>query len=196
MFTITCRDQNFLPHLACEINFTIPRGETSFITGENGLGKSTLMSRVHESIPESYLISQNPLDAFYDRKLSQYKETVLRGFSEKIDRELFLFNWKAFGLELKMDRMLSQLSGGERQSVKLATGLSLNYPLLILDEPSQYLDKERKKILFDQIRDLNSRDKTFLIVEHDLSWWKDQSRVIPLKAESGVLKEGDPWTIS
>lgn len=196
MFTFTLKDPHFLPHIGCDVDLFIATGESLFITGENGLGKSTLLKRMSESIPNSYLISQIPLVTFYDRSLARYLEVVLKGFSEGINPETFHRLWSAFGLNSKLNRLLSQLSGGERQCVKLATGLAMHESLLLLDEPSQYLDLEKKRILFEQLLELKRQSKSLLIVEHDLSWWKKPSAVLPLKVQERTLVKGDAWTIS
>jgi ABC-type Mn2+/Zn2+ transport system ATPase subunit len=196
MFTFSLKDPNFLPHVGCDVEICIGNGQTIFLTGENGLGKSSLLKKMSETITNSNLIGQIPLDVFYDRQLEKYKAVVLKGLSGRIDPEIFSRIWDGFGLSSKENRLLSQLSGGERQCVKLATGLALSSELLLLDEPSQYLDEAKKKILFLRLKELNQNGKSLLIVEHDLSWWKESSAVIPLIVRESTIQRGESWTIS
>lgn len=196
MFTFSLKDPFFLPHLGCDIDLLIQKGETFFLTGENGLGKSTLLKKMSDSLPDSYLLSQIPLDSFYDRSLRRFSSIAVEAFAGNLELETFQKLWYSFGLNLKMDRLLSHLSGGERQCVKLATGLSMRSSLLLLDEPSQYLDQEKKTILFKELSHLNRLGKSLVIVEHDLSWWKKETLVIPLEVHEKTLKKGSPWTIS
>jgi len=196
MYKFVLKEPDFLPHIGCDVELSLEQGETLFLTGENGLGKSTLLKKVSEKLSDSYLLSQSPLDSFYDRRLDQYISAVEKGLGDRMDKEVFARIWRKFGLDIKMDRLLSQLSGGERQCVKLATGLALHSPLLLLDEPSQYLDQEKKAILFGCLQALNQQGKSLLIVEHDLSWWKKKSLVVPLQIHEKTLTRGEAWTIS
>lgn len=196
MFSFTLKDPNFLPHLGCDFELLIKEGESLFLTGENGIGKSTLLKQMSHSLENSFLLSQTPLDSFYDRSLSRFKEIFLKAYSSDLEKEKFETYWEAFGLKSKPDRLLSQLSGGERQSVKLAAGLSMKSQILLLDEPTQYLDQEKKGILFHFLKDLEQRGRSLVIVEHDLTWWKGRAEVLPLKISCGTLGKGEPWTIS
>jgi energy-coupling factor transporter ATP-binding protein EcfA2 len=64
-----------------------------------------------------------------------------------------------------------------------------------LDEPSQYLDAHRKKVLLNYLEKLSRDGKALLVVEHNLEWlpsgWKAQQLVV----KDDVLKRGDEWTI-
>lgn len=196
MYNFTLKDPSFLPHIGCDFEFEFKRGQALFLTGENGIGKSTLLKRMGHSLENSFLLSQTPLDSFYDRSLQQFKKVSEKAFSQNLVREHFHKNWESFRLQSKGDRLLSQLSGGERQSVKLATALAMSSELLLLDEPTQYLDQEKKVILSEILAEILKQGRSLVIVEHDLNWWKRPGIVIPLQVRGQILSRGESWTIS
>lgn len=196
MFSFSINDPRFLPHVGCRLDLSVPTGKTVFLTGENGIGKSSILRRLKEDRPESLFVRQLPLDTFYDRTLEKFKATALKAFGSDLNREAFQKYWEAFGLHLKEKRLLSELSGGERQCVKLATALGMKNSLKLLDEPTQYLDEEKRQRLFEILREQNSSGTSFLVVEHDLSWWKTAGEAIPLLIRNRQIQKGESWTIS
>ena len=107
----------------------------------------------------------------------------------------FLLLWKLFGLEEKENRFLSYLSGGESQALKLVLALCKDASIYFLDEPSQFLDPEKKKILYERLEELRLKGKQVLVVEHQQEnlpkGWKIQELVF----NDYLLKTGTEWTI-
>jgi ABC-type cobalamin/Fe3+-siderophores transport system ATPase subunit len=67
------------------------------------------------------------------------------------------------------DRHASRLSGGEVQRVVLARGLVLETPILLLDEPTSFLDDSFRPLLLEMLRKANQRRQvTVLAATHDL----------------------------
>jgi zinc transport system ATP-binding protein len=81
---------------------------------------------------------------------------------EKIDEALK----KADALNLK-GRLFYSLSGGERQKVSLARCYCQNAKILLLDEPSSFLDVQSKKTFLDQMKKLEQEDFSVIAVTHD-----------------------------
>lgn len=89
-------------------------------------------------------------------------------------------------------RVFNQLSGGEKQRVKIALGLAQEPTLLILDEPTQNLDIGRQMELLDLIRSLRRQGITILAAVHDLQLIQGTfSSVLLLNPEDG-LRQGRP----
>ena len=65
-------------------------------------------------------------------------------------------------------RELRELSGGERQRAYIAMALCQDSELLLLDEPTTYLDIGQKNQVMELVRDLNVQGRTILAVLHDL----------------------------
>jgi energy-coupling factor transport system ATP-binding protein len=98
------------------------------------------------------------------------------------------------GLEGFRCRDLSQLSGGEKQRVALASVLAMGPKVLVLDEPSANLDPAAASGLFGRLRDVAAaRELTLVVIEHrldDLAEWVDG--VLVLTAEGRVAARGRP----
>lgn len=76
---------------------------------------------------------------------------------------------RRFGLEGIVDRGLGNLSGGELQQVAIAAALSQDADIYFFDEPSSYLDINRRITMARAIRELAEQDKMVVVVEHDLA---------------------------
>ena len=78
---------------------------------------------------------------------------------------------------------LRELSGGERQRVYLAMQLAQNAPILLLDEPTTYLDIEYQLSLLELLQKLKNEGKTIIMVLHDLQQaLKYSDRIIAIDA--------------
>jgi ABC-type Mn2+/Zn2+ transport system ATPase subunit len=164
--------------------------------GENGLGKSTLLSRLRTALEGTVSIGwvpQAPFTSFYDRTLADFRR-VLKASATDLDGSQFEELWRRFGLEDKKERLLSQLSGGELQALKLAVGLAKKAELLLLDEPGLSLDQQKLALLGEHLENLRAQGKTLLLVEHDLGWMPAGWDVIRLREFEGLLQRGESWT--
>ena len=86
------------------------------------------------------------------------------------DRRMVAEALRAAGMEDFADRSLRELSGGERQRAFLAMLLAQNTRILLMDEPTTYLDVDARRELRDLIRTLaRKQKKTLLVVLHDLN---------------------------
>lgn len=181
-----------LPQLKTNLNIVLTPGRPVVLTGENGIGKSTYLRHYHEK-NGGIFCDQKPLDIFFDRKVSGFRE-ILQNASQTIDKNFFDFFWKGSGLSEKENRSLSHLSGGEAQLLKLISVCSADGQVYLLDEPGQYLDREKKKLLGELVKALIEKKKSVLIVEHDCSWLPSGLEVKELQLEQDVLKEKSSWT--
>jgi iron complex transport system ATP-binding protein len=67
------------------------------------------------------------------------------------------------------DRWLTTLSGGERQRVRLARALAQEAPVLVLDEPTTFLDIRHEMTIFALLRELRSEGASIVIATHNLN---------------------------
>jgi ABC-type bacteriocin/lantibiotic exporter with double-glycine peptidase domain len=93
------------------------------------------------------------------------------------------------GLQTKVGKNGSQISGGQRQAIMLLRMALSDKPILTLDEPTSALDANNKKLVLSMIRKI-SRNKTCFIVTHDDDVRQSVDRVIVFKRGS-VLKDYD-----
>lgn len=107
-------DPLFLPHLRCHLKLELGQAEVLVLVGDNGIGKSTLLHRVHDALgsAQSALSEQKSLEYFFDRKLSTFRDLFISSKPTGLDHEFFHSFWRDFGLNSKLERNISHLSGG------------------------------------------------------------------------------------
>jgi ABC-type Mn2+/Zn2+ transport system ATPase subunit len=187
----------FLPHCACEITLDLIPGQGLLLVGENGIGKSTLLSNVHQILgPEiTAYLPQKELEFFSDRKLGTLRKIFLASQPPQLDIEMFQKLWADFQLSSKEDRNLSQLSGGESQALKICLALSKKAQFFLLDEPFQFLDKARREAFLTFIKELLFKSKTVVLIEHHFVLSDKNWQVGEVTNDERVLRLRQKWTI-
>jgi tungstate transport system ATP-binding protein len=170
----------------------IQEGEICVLSGPNGSGKTTLLSILALlRAPTSGSVRLRGVETIGNREHVRLRRQVTL-----IHQKPFLFAGTVWGnvsyglralgrpsKEIKArvggaleelgllhlaDKPAGELSGGEAQRVVLARGLVLETPLLLLDEPSSFLDESFRPLLFDMLRRANqTRAATILVASHD-----------------------------
>lgn len=193
-----------------DISFKVKKGETLYIVGESGAGKTTLFNVLLERI------NVESGDVFWgDESLFNFKnlvawvpqDTIIKGgeadFNLTIGKEDASIEEKVVALkkaniyhrinESNLNEHLDSkvLSGGEMQRFAIARAFLSNRQLLVLDEPSSALDLKTEKIIFNELN--NIKDVTKLIIIHRLLAIPEGSNIIVLNkgevAEYGTLEE-------
>ncbi|GHI01193.1 ABC transporter ATP-binding protein [Neobacillus kokaensis] len=182
-----------------EISFSVNRGECLGIIGPNGSGKSTLLkllSGVESATAGKIEVNGKQIEQYPRKDLAKWLAVLQQeslppiGFTvrEVIEMGRFPFqNWLGgeeeadierlidsildkMGLNDLSDRHLENLSGGERQRVALGKTMAQQPKLLMLDEPTTYLDIGHQILLMDRIREWQLEDDlTVISVLHDLN---------------------------
>ena len=100
------------------------------------------------------------------------------------------------GITALKDRTPNQLSGGEKKRVAIASVLSVNPTVLLLDEPTSSLDLRTRRWLIGLIGELRKTGKTIITTTHDISLVKQiSSRVIVLGEDHRLIADGAPSDI-
>ena len=172
------------------LTLEIPRGKVVTLIGQNGCGKSTLLKTVSKAVTPKrgeVIYLDKRLSAYPPRRLAQsiaylsqvhesppdidvrtlvsYGRFPYSQDGEKIDRALALT-----GLTHLRDRILATLSGGERQRAWIAMTIAQEPEILILDEPTTYLDVSYQVEVLELIRRLNRElGITIVMVLHDIN---------------------------
>lgn len=155
------------------INITVGRGEKIALLGPNGVGKSTLLKRVMNSIDGdgqvnyghnvniTYFAQDQAEQLDPTKTVYETVDDVARGDIRKDLRSIlgaFLFSGE------DTDKRVGVLSGGERTRLALCQLLLSPSNFLILDEPTNHLDIQSKEVLKQALK---SYEGTFIVVSHD-----------------------------
>lgn len=178
------------PQVLKNVRFSIEQGKVTAIVGPSGCGKSTLVQIFSQVIPK--LIGNGELEGSFDVPEGTFVSVV----SQNPENQLFGYGVEdaiAFGLEnigmpqaeivermeyvldlLKLQylrkRSVDNLSGGQRQSVCIASVLAMKPDILIMDEPVSSLDPNGKKMVQDILGELRDSGNTTVIVDNNLVW--------------------------
>ena len=197
------------------VSITIKDGEFVAIMGQNGAGKSTFVKHFNGLLkPSIGTVRANGVETTKTSvaALSRNVGFVFQNpdhqlFSETVEDEI-AFALKNFGFEPKVieDRVtwalnllsLTQyrktspflLSGGERKRVALASVLAWDPKTLILDEPTIGQDHEQKEILRQFILQLQTQEKTVVIVTHDVEFVAESNPRVVLMKEGKIVADG------
>ena len=188
------------------LNFEVDDGDFICVVGPNGSGHTTLMKGIlgllhpmsgkirFDELRQKF-IGYMPQETLVDPNFpASVFEIVLSGTLNRDGGSFYgteakadaVSSLKMLGIEKLKDKSFTELSGGQRQKVLLARALVATKKLLILDEPSNNLDKKSKKELYEIIKRLNTEQKiAIMMVTHDL----DHDNLIGDKILS--LQEGD-----
>ncbi|WP_321823240.1 ABC transporter ATP-binding protein [Pyramidobacter piscolens] len=182
-----------------DISLSIHEGELILITGPSGAGKTTLCSTLNRIVPESYAGNFQGKLLVYGKDISKRRigdmafiagllfqdpsgqltnPTVEdeiafgpenRGLPVKEVERLIKEYSGYVGMEAYLQRPPQALSGGQQQSVALASVLAMEPEIYVLDEPTSNLDPLGSDLVFQLMKKLaEDKKKTVLIVEHKL----------------------------
>nr|WGD71844.1 ABC transporter ATP-binding protein [Bacillus subtilis]WGD75477.1 ABC transporter ATP-binding protein [Bacillus subtilis] len=204
-----------------ELNLTIPKGEITVFIGGNGRGKSTLLrslarlmkprggsvsleGRAIAKLPtkevakELAILPQGPsapegLTVHQLVKQGRYPyQNWLKQWSKE-DEEAVERALKATKLEDMADRAVDSLSGGQRQRAWIAMTLAQETDIILLDEPTTYLDMTHQIEILDLLFELNEKeDRTIVMVLHDLNLACRYAHHLVAIKDKQIYAEGRP----
>lgn len=176
-----------------DVSFSIQKGKVTAIVGPSGCGKTTLVEIFSQVIPK--LIPGGELSGSFDvpentfvSVVSQNPENQLFGYgvedaiafgmenlglpqqeiAERMEYVLDLLN-----LQYLRKRSVANLSGGQRQSVCIASVLAMDPDVLIMDEPVSSLDPNGKRMVQRILGQLSANMNTVVLVDNNLVWSAD-----------------------
>ncbi|UQS83667.1 ATP-binding cassette domain-containing protein [Bombilactobacillus thymidiniphilus] len=155
-----------------QAQFKLYYGDNIWLSGANGSGKTTLVQTIinnkSEFVPDYVQIG------YFNQQLTTLdrKQTVLENVtnaSTQVDNVIYAV-LAGLALNNKLQLRAEQLSGGQLVRLQLAKLLLQTPQLLILDEPTNYLDLETKAALADFLHEYPG---AILLISHDQTWAAD-----------------------
>lgn len=179
------------------LNLNVKQGELVGLIGRNGAGKSTLLHslvRLHYFLEGEILLKNKNILSYLPTTFAQSVAFVSSGISypetmtvrEMVSLGRFPYtNWigkltvedidiiedalRNVGITSLSERPLSEISDGERQKAMIARTLAQDTEIIILDEPTAFLDLPSKFDIIGLFHDLRSKGKTIIFSTHDLN---------------------------
>lgn len=204
-----------------DLDFDVPHGEITAIIGPNGCGKSTLLrglGRVMAPASGEVLLDDVPLQKMPTRQVARrisllpqgpeapagltVAELVARGrhphqrwFEQfgRADEHLVREAMAATGVDHLADVPLDELSGGQRQRAWLSMTLAQQTDIVLLDEPTTYLDLAHQVEVLELVHQLDvQHDRTVLMVLHDISLAARYASHIVVMKDGRIVASGAP----
>ncbi len=183
--------------LLSEVNSSVRQGELIAVIGRNGTGKSTLirtLGGLHDPLGGTIMIDGNDHKSFTAQErakkisfvsteiiqlnhmrvyelvaLGRHPYTGWLGNLSIADNEIIINAINAVGLGLKAEEFMNQISDGERQRAMIARALAQDTSILLLDEPTAFLDILHRHELVHLLYSLTrKKNKTIIFSSHDL----------------------------
>ncbi|WP_434641959.1 Fe(3+) dicitrate ABC transporter ATP-binding protein FecE [Klebsiella sp. I138] len=205
------------------LNLTLPGGKITALLGPNGCGKSTLLkgfSRLLTPAAGQIWLGAHPLAGLSSRQLARHlallpqQHLTPEGITVRelvgYGRSPWLPLWGRLsaqdhqhvnqalvrtGMDALAERQLSALSGGQRQRAFLALALAQDTPLVLLDEPTTWLDINHQVELMKLLRELQQAGKTVITVLHDLNQASRYCDHLVVLDRGQIQAEGPPETV-
>ncbi|PKG22277.1 ABC transporter ATP-binding protein [Niallia nealsonii] len=202
-----------------DLSFTIQSGKITTMIGPNGCGKSTILkalARIHKAKSGCVYLDGKAIHKIPTKQIAQ-KMAVLpqspeapsgltvfdlisygrsphqKGFARLSDRDKEVIEWalKVTGLVELRNQDVDTLSGGQRQRAWIAMAIAQETELLLLDEPTTYLDMAHQLEVLKLLKKLNEdENRTIVMVIHDLNHAARFSDRMVAMNNGRLMKEG------
>ncbi len=206
-----------------DVTLEIDKGEFIVLTGPSGCGKTTLCRCFNGLIPHFYsgklegeiyvsnlkviehpihelarhvgMVFQNPENQLF--ALSVEKDVAFGlenlGISREEMRERVDWALKMTGIYELKDRAPYELSGGQQQRVAIASVLAMQPEIIVLDEPTSFLDPVGAKNIFEVVNELNKDlGITIILVEHRLDLTSKYASRVMIMDKGRIILDGLP----
>lgn len=212
------------PDIVHNLSLTVPEAKVTSIIGPNGCGKSTLLRGLGRLLtPRSgqVILDDQPLSAQSSRRIATrisilpqtptapsgltVADLVSRGRHPRqkwyqqfslADEAVVADALRATDIAELADTPLEDLSGGQRQRAWISMTLAQETGILLLDEPTTYLDLAHQVDVLELVRGLNRRNnRTVVMVLHDISLAARYSDHIVAIKDGRIVAQGTPQEV-
>ncbi|MEJ2866577.1 ABC transporter ATP-binding protein [Actinomycetospora sp. OC33-EN08] len=207
-----------------DLDVAIPDGSFTVVVGPNACGKSTLLrglARMIRPAAGTVSLDDRPISSYGAKEVARRlallpqspvapdgisvadlvargrypHQSLLRQWSPA-DEEAVSRAMAATGVAELAERSVGELSGGQRQRVWIAMVLAQDTPLLLLDEPTTFLDIAYQLEVLDLLADLHAAgDRTLVAVLHDLNQACRYATHLIAMRDGAVVAQGPPAEI-
>lgn len=206
-----------------DLSVKIPHGSFTAIIGPNACGKSTLLRTLSKLIKPSkgqVVLDGKKITTYKSKEVARkigllpQSSTAPDGITVanliahgRYPYHSFMNQWSATDESVVLSamdltnttaishRLVDELSGGQKQRVWIAMVLAQETPLLLLDEPTTYLDISHQIELLELFKDLNEQGNTLVAVLHDLNHAARYANHIIAMKDGQIIAQGDPQKI-
>jgi len=206
-----------------DVSIKIEKGEFTLITGPSGCGKTTLCRCFNGLVPHFYhgelkgeitvaelnvtehptyelakhvgLVFQNPENQLFALSIEKDVAFGLENLGVPREEIRKRVDWalKLAGIYDLRERAPHELSGGQQQRVAIASVLAMQPEVMVLDEPTSFLDPLGARKIFEVIYELNKTlGITVVLVEHRLDLTAKYADHIIIMDEGKVVLDGEP----
>ncbi|MGG3737407.1 ABC transporter ATP-binding protein [Aeribacillus pallidus] len=207
-----------------ELDLKIPKGEITVFIGGNGCGKSTLLrslARLLKPMNGTVLLEGKAISKLSTREVAKklailpQSPTAPEGLTvlqlvkqgrypyqnwfkqwSEDDEKKVQFALEVTGMKELAERQVDSLSGGQRQRAWIAMTLAQDTDIILLDEPTTYLDMTHQIEILDLLFELNEKEKrTIIMVLHDLNLACRYAHHIVAIRDKKIYAQGKPEDI-
>lgn len=204
-----------------DLNIDIPKGKVTTILGPNGSGKSTLLSilscynrpqsgevyiddinlnelkhkQIAKKIATVHQHNSAPEDITVENLVSYGRTPHTHIYKNMKQEDYDIVNWalKCSGMLELANKKVMSLSGGQRQRAFIAMALAQKTEILLLDEPTTYLDIYHQIEILEVVKELNEKyNITIVMVLHDINQAIKYSNNIVIMKNGKIVSQGKP----
>lgn len=189
------------------VSLSIPKGSIATLEGINGSGKTVLLKAIlgliktsgeiyvtekkvlpNERYPiKAGILIENPAVV---ETMSAYKNLeLLKVLQDEVSNEDIYDILKEMNLEHTQDEKVKNFSLGMKQKLGIGQAMLGNHPLIILDEPTNALDRESLVKLISYIKRVNEKGTTFIIASHDHEFINEVTTKRFLMREGAIVEK-------
>ncbi|MCL4447034.1 MAG: ABC transporter ATP-binding protein [Thermoplasmatales archaeon] len=170
------------------LDFSVEEGTITAIIGKNGSGKSTTLKLIHGDLKPntgSVSIDSSKVSSLSSAELAEKTSFVwqeiynpmsfsvrdvmnVSGYKRGNDEDSMGEALESVGLSSLIDMDFSVLSGGERRLVTVAAAIYQDSEIMIMDEPTNFLDIDNQIVVYKLLKRLRDAGKTLILTMHDL----------------------------
>ena len=210
--------------VARDLSIVVPDGKVSVLIGPNGSGKSTALralARLLKPTSGTVVLDGRSIHSLSTKEVARrlailpqlliapesitvedlvwfgrhpHRSSLRTPSSE--DKDTVEWALEVTGSAEIRDRQVDQLSGGQRQRAWIALCLAQGTDLILLDEPTTFLDIAYQLDVLDLLADLNrDQGKTIVMVLHDVNQAAEYAQNVFVLSEGTLVDEGPPETV-